>query len=120
MKAPAPITRDQAGVIALTEPRNRAQIMGQQTHSQRNPGMSSMEENRKSALPRWVPLAGIAAIAAIGAESISLPAGAEIIATGATATALTVAIRDADGEALLVYDLNTGRLIDRVPILRPR
>lgn len=32
--------------------------------------MSIMDENRKAALPRWVPIAGIAAIAAIGAFTL--------------------------------------------------
>ena len=59
-------------------------------------------------------------IAAIGAESVTIPKGAEIIATGATAEALTIAIRDGEGETLLVFDPDTGALIDEVAIERER
>lgn len=57
-------------------------------------------------------------LAAIGAESVAIPAGAEIIATGATAEGLTIAIRDREEEALLIFDPETGALIGRVAINR--
>ncbi|MEO1612393.1 MAG: DUF6476 family protein [Pseudomonadota bacterium] len=59
-------------------------------------------------------------ITTIGAESVAIPSGAEIIATGATTDALTIAIRDGEGEALLIFDPATGALIDRVAIARER
>lgn len=54
----------------------------------------------------------------IGADQVAIPAGAEIIAVGATAGSLTVAVREGGAEALLVFDPKTGDLVKRVAIGR--
>ncbi len=58
------------------------------------------------------------AVAPITADEVALPAGATIIAAGATAGALTVAIRENGAESLLVFDAATGALIKRLAIRR--
>lgn len=59
-------------------------------------------------------------IAAIGADQVVIPAGAEIIAVGATAAALTIAVKDGEGEALLTFHPETGEMTGRVMIARER
>lgn len=50
-----------------------------------------------------------APIARIGAAEVSLPAGEEIIAVGATASALSIATRDGEGrERIRVFHPETG------------
>lgn len=55
--------------------------------------MSTMEENRKSALPRWVPIAGIAAIAAVGAFTLKDTLSFQALADNREAL---IAFRDAN------------------------
>ena len=57
-------------------------------------------------------------VAAITAEEIVLPSDAEVLAVGATASALTVAISEGGAESLLVFHPVTGELIQRVKINR--
>ncbi|MFV0475559.1 MAG: DUF6476 family protein [Pikeienuella sp.] len=58
--------------------------------------------------------------AAIGAEAISLPAGEAITAIGATANALSVATRDADGaERIRVFHPETGEELSMTAVTRP-
>ncbi|MEM7523175.1 MAG: DUF6476 family protein [Pseudomonadota bacterium] len=53
------------------------------------------------------------------AEAVSLPAAAEILAVGATPSALTIAVRDEDGaETLRVFHPKTGALMSTVVISR--
>lgn len=54
----------------------------------------------------------------LAAEEVAIPAGAEIVAVGATADALTVAVREGGAESLLVFDAKTGALARRVAIRR--
>ena len=62
---------------------------------------------------------GARAIAKVTAEEVSIPADAKVIAVGATASSLTVAIRDGEGgEAVLVFHPETGALISRTAINR--
>ena len=56
----------------------------------------------------------------VTADQVTIPAGAEIIAAGATPAALTLAIRDGEGEALLVFHPETGALLSRTTISRER
>lgn len=55
---------------------------------------------------------------ALALEAVAIPAGAEIIAVGATEAALTVAVREPGGESLLVFHPETGALLKRVAIRR--
>ena len=61
---------------------------------------------------------GARAASNVTADQVTIPAGAEIIATGATPAALTVAIRDGEGEALLVFHPETGALLNVTRITR--
>lgn len=54
----------------------------------------------------------------IGADEVTIPAGAEITAVGATAGSLTIAIREDGVESLLIFDPQTGGLVKRVAIAR--
>ena len=59
-------------------------------------------------------------VAAISAEDVTLPAGARVTAVGATASALTIAIEDQDGERLLVFHPETGARLSETRITRER
>lgn len=60
-----------------------------------------------------------APVTAIAASEITLPAGEQIIAAGATVSALTVATRDASGrERLRVFHPDTGAPVGETLVIR--
>lgn len=59
-----------------------------------------------------------APLTAINVDQIEIPAGAAITATGVTDDAITLAITDETGEALLVFSPETGALIKRIEVSR--
>ena len=62
---------------------------------------------------------GAGPVTSLGAQDVVLPRDAQILAVGATPSALSIAIREAGGgERLLVFDPKTGEQVGEAAITR--